>query len=374
MPSRPRHPPFPVPKKLALLALLCLATARCGPEDQDAVEDTEEGTGTVEQEGREGRGPGWRRDAGAVADAGVADAGAKDAGTVAPDAGVKDAGTVAPDAGAGGGAGQLDADGVLMLATPNPNGASWRLGTQDPNQVSSTYFVNYGDAPTKVVEGPLTFWTTTGEVITYSDGSPDGRTARFYMRPGGGTQRYGWNSGAQQYGYLATAKDLKNFEATAYVRVRGNLGKHVSMSWLLRGGSHSSNQPDFSSCTGLQIPWTGQSAKAFREYTHPNYDYVYLTPKFSYAFSEGRWLGTKVLSWNVTGGTMNRLYLDTDPFDAQGKPRNNFRLYLEWNDRNTDTGRYTVAATWGGWQTSMRIDGWRNTDFTLLSAREILPP
>ncbi|HET9449812.1 MAG TPA: hypothetical protein VFO83_02975 [Aggregicoccus sp.] len=353
--SRPRPKPFPAPR-LALLGLLCLATVHCGPEDQEGAEGTGEETGTVEQEGRAGRGPGWKRDAGTVTDAGAAPA-------------------PAPDAGAGGGsAGQLDADGVVMLATPNPDGASWRLGTQDPNQVSSTYFVNYGDAPTKVVEGPLTFWTTTGELITYSDGSPDGRTARFYMRPGGGTQRYGWNSGAQQYGYLATSRDLKNFEATAYVRVRGNLGKHVSMSWLLRGGSHSSSQPDFSSCTGMQIPWTGQSAKAFREYTHPNYDYIYLTPKFTYNFVEGKWLGTKVLSWKVTGGTMNRLYLDTDPFDAQGKPRNNFRLYLEWNDRSTDTGRYTVPATWGGWQTSMRIDGWRNTDFTLLSAREILPP
>jgi hypothetical protein len=146
------------------------------------------------------------------------------------------------------------------------------------------------------------------------------------------------------------------------------------MSWLLRGGIHSGSQPDFSSCTGMQIPWTGQTAKVFREYTHPNYDYVYPGAKFTYNFTEGRWLGTKVLSWVVSGGTMNRLYLDTDPFDAQGRPRNNFRLYLEWNDRSTDTGRYTIPATWAGYQTAMRIDGWRNTDFTLLSAREILPP
>jgi hypothetical protein len=39
-----------------------------------------------------------------------------------------------------------------------------------------------------------------------------------------------------------------------------------------------------------------------------------------------------------------------------------------------NSGRYTQAATWGGWITTLRIDGWRQVDFSILSAREIVPP
>ena len=269
----------------------------------------------------------------------------------------------------------VDEDGVVMLATPNPAGASFRLGTDDPGTLSPQFFVLSGARATRLTEPGREVWTTTGQRITYADGSPDGRTARLTMRPGGGLQRYTWNSGAKDVGYLATPRDLRHFEATAYVRVRGNLGRHITLSWLLRGGPHSGRRPDLASCTGLEVPWGDQSAKAFREYRHPLYDYIPLTPAFDFAFEEGRWLGTKVLSWVVDGGTVNRLYLDTDPFDAQGRPRNAFRLYLEWQDRDgDDTGRYDVAATWAGYQTSLRVDGWRNVDFTLLSAREVFPP
>ncbi|HET9449811.1 MAG TPA: hypothetical protein VFO83_02970, partial [Aggregicoccus sp.] len=124
----------------------------------------------------------------------------------------------------------VDEDGVVMLATPNPQGSSWRLGAANPGSLSPEFFVLSGARATRLTEGALGFWTTTGQRITYSDGSPDGRTARLSMRPGGGRQRYAWNSGAREAGYLATPRDLKNFEATAYVRVRGNLGLHISMS------------------------------------------------------------------------------------------------------------------------------------------------
>ncbi|MGA9520989.1 MAG: hypothetical protein WBV82_05970 [Myxococcaceae bacterium] len=52
-----------------------------------------------------------------------------------------------------------------------------------------------------------------------------------------------------------------------------------------------------------------------------------------------------------------------------------FRLYTEWTDRDGEnTGLYSTAATWASWVTSFRVDGWREVDFAILSAREIIPP
>ncbi len=92
---------------------------------------------------------------------------------------------------------------------------------------------------------------------------------------------------------------------------------------------------------------------------------------------EGQWLGVKVVSFLVEGGrgTRNLLYLDTEPFGADGRPRNNFRLFSDWTDRDGEkTGLYENAAIWAGWETTFRVDGWHNVDFTHLSVREVVPP
>jgi hypothetical protein len=83
----------------------------------------------------------------------------------------------------------------------------------------------------------------------------------------------------------------------------------------------------------------------------------------------------KVLSYRVARGTRNLLYLDDDPFDAKGAPRNAFRLYAAWDDRDgVPTGHYDQAAIWGGWVTTLRVDGWNRVDVAILSAREVMPP
>jgi hypothetical protein len=37
-------------------------------------------------------------------------------------------------------------------------------------------------------------------------------------------------------------------------------------------------------------------------------------------------------------------------------------------------GRYTQATLWAGWMNMFRVDGWTLLDFSILSAREIVPP
>ncbi len=291
-----------------------------------------------------------------------------DAGThEVTDAGANDAGTTPTQ--------RLDSDGVVMLFPPNPNGSSWNLGGRDPNTVDRTYFDLGGDKATPATENGISFWTTTGHKVSYASGAPDGVTVRLNIKASGGTQTYTWRNGAATHGYISNPRDLKNFEATAYVRVRDHNRTHTSMSWKVRGGRHTGSNPALSSCTGMQVPYEKGSPRFLRELDHPDYDYINLTPRFPYLLQEGKWLAVKMVSYLVGNGTKNLLYLDTDPFDANGKPRNDFRLYAEWIDRDgVDTGEYTRAATWGGWLTTFRVDGWRKVDFAILSAREIVPP
>jgi hypothetical protein len=94
---------------------------------------------------------------------------------------------------------------------------------------------------------------------------------------------------------------------------------------------------------------------------------------------ENVWVGLKLVSWNDPNDTTRviyRLYVDTEPFDSDtGKPRNNWRLFSEYNDiEGRSTGQYSKLVNWGGYQTTLRTDGFRDIDFTLISLREILPP
>ena len=269
---------------------------------------------------------------------------------------------------------QLDSDGVVMMFPPNTKGSSWSLGTSDPN-LKNDYFDINGAKATEETENGITYWANSGGVVNYRSGKPSGRTVRLNIRASGGSQKYTWKNGAIENGYLGKPNDLKNLEATAYVRVRGNNGTHTSMNWKLRGGRHSSSDESLSSCVELGVPYGDEAPEAGRELDHPYYDMVPLTPKFPYSVEEGRWVGVKVVSYVIDGGTKNLLYLDTDPFDANGKPRNEFRLYTEWEDLDgVNTGRYSTAATWAGHVTTFRVDGWKFVDFAILSAREIIPP
>lgn len=269
---------------------------------------------------------------------------------------------------------RLDADGIAMLFPSNTAGSSWNLGTRNPN-TDPTYFDLNGDKATQGSDNGISYWTTTGHKVSYASGAPDGVTVRLNIKAGGGSQKYSWTHGALTNGYLGSPRDLKNLEATVYVRVSNPKGTHTSMTWKVRGGKHSSSNGDLASCVEMDVPFGGGAPRAARELHHPNYDYVKLAPKFPYQLQAGKWVGVKIVSYLVPGGAKNQLYLDTNPFDTSGKPRNDFKLYTEWMDKNgQSTGRYKQAATWAGWVTTFRVDGWNRVDFAHLSAREITPP
>ena len=264
--------------------------------------------------------------------------------------------------------------GVGMLFPSEPDGSRFHLGADDPT-ASEPQFGMEGDAATPGIENGVSYWSTGGHRVTYASGAPAGKTVRLHLRPGGGEQSFTWRDGAVENGFIGGPADLLNFEATVFVRVHEDNGTHHSMSWKLRGGEHTKPETARSSCVGMDVPFGGVAPQAFRELDHPTYDHLPLAPRFDFQLQEGRWVGVKVVSYLVDGGTRNLLFLDTDPFDASGTPRNQFRLFTEWFDRDGEsTGHYDRAATWAGWETTFRVDGWRRVDFAYPSAREIVPP
>ena len=71
----------------------------------------------------------------------------------------------------------------------------------------------------------------------------------------------------------------------------------------------------------------------------------------------------------------NLMYLDATPYTAAGEKTNHWRLYYQWDDvQGVPMGHYSQAALWVGWMNMFRVDGWTTLDFSVLSAREIVPP
>jgi hypothetical protein len=267
----------------------------------------------------------------------------------------------------------LDEDGVSKMYNTATGGTTFRLGNSDPNSIAHLEVEN--DTATAKIEGPLHYWNFKGGPVHYASGG-SGRTARLSVTASGGSQNNTWKSGAISSGFIGNNKDIKNSEWTAFVRVHKNLGVHTSFSFKLRGGVHSGSSDPRASCTEMSIPYSGGNTQSARELNHPDYDFVKLSPKFSYFIKDNIWLGAKCISYNADDNksTINQVYIDTDPWDVNGKPKNNWQLYSEWHDTDgTSTGQYRQAALWAGWMYTLRVDGWDSTDFALLSIREIDP-
>ena len=267
----------------------------------------------------------------------------------------------------------LDADGVAMMFPPKPGGTSYRLGTNDP-RADPEHLKLWADTLTPMTEQGVKFWRSTGHDVSYASGEPDGTSHRLMIFASGGKQTYNWQTGAIEHGYCGNPRDLDAFEATVYCRLHTLTGRHESVSWSLRGGAH--NGPNSSSIgLSLRNPPGGQRG-IYKELTWPNYGYADCTTRFDYTKTSGAWLGIKVVSYRVDATRVrNLMYLDPTPYDEKGGKNNDWKLYFEWFDvQGVAMGRYTQAALWAGWMNMFRVDGWTFVDFSVLSAREIVPP
>jgi hypothetical protein len=276
------------------------------------------------------------------------------------------------------GAGAVDADGVQRLF-PSAPGFEFHLGAGDPNR-TRRLAIEQGTVATARRQGALAYWNVAAHDLDYASGGA-GQTARLHIHSGAAgeaPQRFTWRT---QRGYLSGPADLRNQEFTAYARVHGITDpRRAALSLKIRGGAHSARAPDEASCVMLtfQAPTTGAVTRFGKELVHPQYDYVKLTPSFPAGLIEDRWFGLKLVSYAAAGQparVVNRLYVDADPFDGSGRPRNQWRLLAEYVDvQGASTGHYARLVDWGGWLTTLRTDGVHDLDVAILSAREIAPP
>jgi hypothetical protein len=265
----------------------------------------------------------------------------------------------------------LDEDGVRKLLPSAATGTSFRLGTNDPNDLAG-FLIEQKVVAREQALGSLRYWNTNTFNLNYSGGGT-GKTTRLHII--GGEQKFTWKS---QAGFLSSATDFRNQEFTAFVRVHDIFDAGRAMVTMkIRGGKHMASNGDLASCTMMTI---SPSAKTMfgKELTHPSYDYVKLTPQTDASLTDNKWVGLKIVSYAKPAEptkVVNQLYVDTNPFDAEGTPLNGWKLLSEYVDmEGKSTGRYSKLADWGGEQTTVRIDGVTSVDFALVSAREITPP
>ena len=266
-----------------------------------------------------------------------------------------------------------------MLYPSAAAGSSYFLGANDPNNTPN-FSIEGITAVRQTDPNGLVYWNLPSRPLVYAVGG-SGWTSRLHMYASGGTaQSYTWIT---QPGYLNLPADVKNQEETVYIRVHRLLDPiHAGITLKIRGGAHLEVNGDLASCVMFELgpgqPNTPPAARFGKELHHPDYDYVGVEPSFNYALIENQWVGMKMVSYNSSANTkqvINKLYLDTDPFDSSGQPKNGWRLFATYADVDgQSTGRYSTVVNWGGWETTVRSDGYNDIDFAFPGVREIIPP
>lgn len=260
----------------------------------------------------------------------------------------------------------------LNQAAPYSGGAYTSLSTAQFN-------ISYGQAntfPFTTHSDPsgLVFFNTTGSPITYKSGAKPGRSVRLDCFPDGGRNanhtNYAWNN--NPVGYLYTAKGIRNAEMTAFIRVHGDLGAHQSYAFKMGGRDEDAIRSLFE----MVYP-TATHADIQCNYNYAHFPYVNVKPKAITAnppalADNGKWIGAKVIHKVAADMKSSdwEMWVDVDPFNAQGKPNNNWVLSATYHDVGT-SGYNNIPTTWKCHKDLVRIDGFANVDFTLLSDREI---
>jgi hypothetical protein len=277
----------------------------------------------------------------------------------------------------------IDKDGVQMLFEAAEGGNAYYLS--DAGDINRGKFIRTdNNQGKKLTEGNLTFWRVSGNDVHYSDHSV-GKTVRVNINAGGGLDGQQMNTWEDDPKYLWTDKDSRNAEFTYYLRAsekvsgQGTAANHVTCSSKFRGGIHTSNSHDpRASCCELvlRIGQGNASLDYHFEYNHPDYLNDGDGTSKLQANNEtkiGQWFGRKTVVWtNGDGKSVTaRDYIDLDPFDVNGNPKNNWDALHE--KIFTTIRNYDVPPLWGGMFTS-RVDGFQTVDYAIFSIREIRVP
>lgn len=269
--------------------------------------------------------------------------------------------------------GNIGPDGVLQLYPTVAGGTAFYL-TDNPDK--SKFNVSFGTGShlpyTKKTENGLTFFNTAGSPITYHSGQPPGRSVRLDCYPDGGIwnnkTKYSYKSNP---GFLYTDKGLASCEMTGYFRPHGKLGTHQCLAFKMAGRDEDPIRSVFEICYAED---THKDCYAHWDFMH--FPYV-SCPTTNYPhgkMTDGKWVGAKVVRLVSADKKQCDWYLfeDIDPFDSSsnGKPKNNWKLVAHAVDRGTKEYD-NIVTTWKNHKDLIRIDGFQNVDFALISDRAI---
>jgi hypothetical protein len=253
----------------------------------------------------------------------------------------------------------IDPDGVELKAKRNPNGSAWRLGAKDPN-TDPEVVLRFAASVTKEAD----YWKATAE-------SNLSFRINVNVKASQGDQESDHATLAKN-GYMVSKSDLRNLEMTGYFRVHDVNDQSEGISIKVRGGQHTGSNDPRAACIGLVTEYTDGSTSLWeKELFHPTTPKAKVTKLETHPPLEDKWVGLKAVVWNIDGDTksVSEMWIDTDPFDAAGKPKNGWKKVYTVTDDGSFGGR---AVTWGGKYATWRIDAAKTIDFKLLSVHEII--
>ncbi len=178
-------------------------------------------------------------------------------------------------------------------------------------------------------------------------------------------------------GYMQSPNDWRDVEITGFVKLNATDADDDNFAWYARGGRHNDSN---SGCEGSaykgDLYFDGRTSFA-KESWHVSYDY---TAKPSITKSiQGRWVGFKVVMYNITVDGKTAVKMEAYLNDNADK--------VTWEKvyEHVDAGDFGGGAThcgatddmmpitWGGPNAVYRWDSATDVDFKWLSVREIQP-
>jgi hypothetical protein len=240
--------------------------------------------------------------------------------------------------------GRLDEDGILMMATPKPNGYSYSF---DPT-VYPSEDIRLDVSSTAGFEVKQENGVKFISFVSHRPASGGkGYTARLHIftenKADEHGQKYNWINGAPQMGWLTRPDDLKNGEWTFICRPNKILDHTDAITAKLGGGKHTLETPDNydASCWNVHWSYDASTHNAVNfEFIHPQYENGHTVKLYNtYKPLGDRWFGCKVISMVRPDQSARDIitYFNEDPIDlTTGTPKNDgWKKYFEF----THTGR-----------------------------------
>ncbi|MGE0547836.1 MAG: hypothetical protein AB7O24_18840 [Kofleriaceae bacterium] len=261
---------------------------------------------------------------------------------------------------------RYDDNGVLMMLPTDPERFSWWL-SDDPNNEDHFRIDDGDDGAIPQDDGSFLFHPRVGNLA--SGGQQ--LTLRLHVSGTSSSESFSDHEELRDRGYMTqdVMHELGDQEMTGYWRLDDIVDDGDTLSKKIRGGRHSDDHDGmYSACVGLLLRYDGEGDKLWeKELFHPSTPKSSVEKLFDYGdgIAKGQWIGDKITSVRQADGTvLNTQYIDLDPFDAEGKPANNWVKVFEYVDDDE-------AVSWSGKTSTWRIDEVKNVYGKYLSVRSV---